>query len=46
MHQFDVDQASNLYVVEVSNRHVQKFRPMKGADPDMFVGKPFRRAWK
>ena len=45
-HQFSVDQEGNLYMAEVSNGRVQKFRPLKGADPKKLVSKPFYGAWK
>jgi hypothetical protein len=45
VHQFNVDQEGNLYVAEVSNGRVQKFRPLKGADPAKLVGKPVYSAW-
>ena len=45
-HQFNVDQEGSLYVAEVSNGRVQKFRPKKGADPEKLVGKPAYVAWK
>ena len=45
-HQFNVDQEGNLYVAEVSNGRVQKFRPKKGADPAKLVGKPVYAAWQ
>lgn len=37
MHQFSVDQEGNLYVAEVFNGRVQKFRPKKGADPAKLI---------
>src|SRR5450759_1111106 len=46
VHQFNVDQEGNLYVAEVSNGRVQKFRPLKGADPAKLVGKPVYAAWR
>jgi hypothetical protein len=46
VHQFDVDQEGNLYVAEVSNGRVQKFRPMRGADPEKLVSKPDYPTWK
>jgi hypothetical protein len=45
-HGISVDQDGNLYVSEVYNGRVQKFRPRKGANPDLLVGKPVRAAWK
>lgn len=46
VHQFSVDQEGNLYVAEVSNGRVQKFRPMLGADPAKIISKPEYVAWK
>jgi len=46
MHGASVDQQGNLYVAEVANGRVQKFRPRRGADPDFLVGKPVYAAWK
>ncbi|HUY14335.1 MAG TPA: peptidyl-alpha-hydroxyglycine alpha-amidating lyase family protein [Terriglobia bacterium] len=46
VHQFSVDQDGNLYVAEVENGRVQKFRPRKGANPELLVGQPVRAAWK
>jgi NHL repeat len=46
VHQFSVDQEGNLYVAEVSNGRVQKFRPMRGADPEKLVSKPDYPTWK
>jgi hypothetical protein len=46
VHQFGVDQEGNLYVAEVSNGRVQKFRPMRGADPAKLISKPEYVAWK
>lgn len=46
VHQFSVDQEGNLYVAEVAAGRIQKFRPLKGADPAKLVGKPFYSAWK
>ena len=45
-HQMNVDQEGSLYIAEVSNGRVQKFRPMKGADPAKLVGKPVYAAWR
>jgi DNA-binding beta-propeller fold protein YncE len=45
-HAISVDQEGNLYVGEVENGRVQKFRPRKGANPDLLVGQPVRSAWK
>ena len=41
-HQFSVDQEGNLYVAEVFNGRVQKFRPKKGADPAKLIGQELR----
>jgi hypothetical protein len=41
-HQFSVDQEGNLYVAEVFNGRVQKFRPRKGADPAKLIGQELR----
>jgi NHL repeat len=46
VHQFSVDQEGNLYVAEVSNGRVQKFRPMRGADPEKLISKPDYPTWK
>jgi hypothetical protein len=46
VHQFGVDQEGNLYVAEVSSGRVQKFRPMRGADPAKLISKPEYVAWK
>jgi len=46
VHQFGVDQEGNLYVAEVSAGRVQKFRPMRGADPAKLISKPEYVAWK
>jgi sugar lactone lactonase YvrE len=46
MHGASVDQEGNLYVAEVANGRVQKFRPRRGANPDFLVGKPVYAAWK
>jgi hypothetical protein len=45
-HQFNVDQEGNLYIAEVPNGRVQKFRPLKGADPAKLVAKPIYDAWQ
>jgi hypothetical protein len=37
VHQIHVDQERNLYVTEVWNGRVQKFRPKKGADPAKII---------
>ena len=41
-HQFTVDQEGNLYVAEVFNGRVQKFKPKAGADPAKIVGQEVR----
>jgi hypothetical protein len=46
VHQFNVDQEGNLYVAEVDNGRVQRFRPRHNADPAQLVGQPVRAAWK
>jgi DNA-binding beta-propeller fold protein YncE len=46
MHGASVDQEGNLYVAEVANGRVQKFRPRPGANPEFLVGKPVYSAWK
>ena len=37
VHQVSVDSEGNLYVAEVFNGRVQKFRPRAGADPAMLI---------
>ena len=37
-HSMTVDQDGNLYLAEVFNGRVQKFRPKPGADPAKLVG--------
>ena len=46
MHGASVDQEGNLYIVEVGNGRVQKFRPRAGANPAMLVGPPVYAAWQ
>jgi hypothetical protein len=41
-HQITVDQEGNLYVAEVFNGRVQKFRPKPGADKTKMVGQELR----
>jgi sugar lactone lactonase YvrE len=41
-HSMTVDQEGNLYLAEVFNGRVQKFRPKKGADPAKLVGTELR----
>ncbi len=40
MHAASVDPDGNLYIAEVGNGRVQKFRPRPGANPALLVGKP------
>jgi streptogramin lyase len=46
VHGMSVDQEGNLYVAEVDNGRVQKFRPRPGANPKYLVSKPVYSAWK
>lgn len=46
MHGASVDQEGNLYIAEVANGRVQKFKPRAGANPEFVVGKPVYSAWK
>jgi hypothetical protein len=41
-----VDQEGNLYVAEVANGRVKKFRSRPGANPEFLVGRPVYSAWK
>ena len=41
-HSITTDQDGNLYLAEVFNGRVQKFRPKKGADPAKIVGQELR----
>ena len=41
-HQMSVDQDGNLYVAEVQNGRIQKFRPKPNADPAKIVGQEVR----
>lgn len=41
-HQITVDQEGNLYLAEVFNGRVQKFRPKRNADPAKLVGQEVR----
>jgi len=41
-HQLSTDQDGNLYVAEVFNGRVQKFRPKPNADPAKVVGQELR----
>jgi hypothetical protein len=45
VHGMSVDQEGNLYVAEVDNGRVQKFRPKKGANPEFLMSKPIKRVW-
>ena len=45
-HGFSVDQEQNLYVAEVGNGRVQKFKPRPGAHPSMIIGRPVYSAWR
>ena len=40
MHGASVDPDGNLYIADVGNARVQKFRPRPGARPEFLVGKP------
>ena len=40
VHDMSVDQEGTLYVAEVDNGRVQKFRARPGANPDFLVGRP------
>jgi sugar lactone lactonase YvrE len=40
MHGASIDPDGNLYIAEVGNGRVQKFRPRMGARPELLVGKP------
>ena len=46
VHQMSVDQEGNVYVAEVNNGRVQKFRPRPGANPAFLLAKPFYSAWR
>ncbi len=46
MHGASVDQEGNLYIAEVGNGRVQKFRPRAGANPAFLVGQPVYAAWQ
>ena len=41
-HSMTVDQEGNLYIAEVFNGRIQKFRPKPGADPAKLVGQELR----
>lgn len=38
-HQFDIDNAGNVYVADANNNRVQKFVPKKGADKAHLIGR-------
>jgi sugar lactone lactonase YvrE len=40
MHGATVDPDGNLYIADVGDARVQKFRPRPGARPELLVGKP------
>jgi hypothetical protein len=46
VHGFSVDQEGNVYIAEVDNGRVQKYRPRQRANPDFLVGAPVYAAWK
>jgi hypothetical protein len=46
VHGISVDQEGNLYVAEVDNGRVQKFRPRAGANQDYLVAKPVTPVWQ
>jgi len=46
VHGMSTDQEGNLYVAEVDAGRFQKFRPRRGANPAMLIGKPVYSAWK
>jgi hypothetical protein len=41
-----VDQQGNLYIAEVGNGRLQKFRPRAGANKALLVGPPVYAAWR
>ena len=41
-HSLTVDQEGNLYIAEVFNGRIQKFRPKQGADPAKLIGQELR----
>jgi peptidylamidoglycolate lyase len=45
VHQISVDQEGNVYVAEVNNGRVQKFRPRAGANPAYLLARPVYAAW-
>jgi DNA-binding beta-propeller fold protein YncE len=46
MHGASVDQQGNLYIAEVGNGRLQKFRPRMGANKALLVGPPVYAAWR
>ena len=44
VHGMSVDSDGNLYLAEVNNGRLEKFRPRKGANPALLVGQPVRAA--
>ncbi len=42
VHGISVDQEGNLYLAEVNNGRLQKYRPREGANPDFITGAPTR----
>ena len=46
VHGLSSDTDGNVYVAEVDNGGVQKYRPRAGANPAFLMGKPIRSAWK
>jgi hypothetical protein len=46
VHGFSVDQEGNVYIAEVDNGRVQKYRPRQGANRNFLVGIPVYAAWK
>ncbi|MGH9690486.1 MAG: hypothetical protein ACRD4C_05260 [Candidatus Acidiferrales bacterium] len=46
VHGMSVDQEGNLYLAEVNNGRVEKFRPRPGVNLSLLVGQPIRAAWK
>ena len=46
VHGFSLDQEGNFYTAAVDSGGAQKFRPRKGANPNLLMGKPLRVAWQ
>jgi DNA-binding beta-propeller fold protein YncE len=46
MHGASTDQQGNLYIAEVGNGRLQKFRPRAGANKAFLVGPPVYAAWR